>query len=119
MVDVQRWTGFSLFAGFNDIFFMSLMFFLSGLFVWHSLQRKGAGKFVRDRLLRLGVPFVLAAALIAPLAYYPTYLQMATHGDFAGFWRQWWAFPWQFCGVAGQGGPKISDLSSWIHALLT
>ena len=91
VVDSQRWTGFSLFVGFNDTFFMSLMFFLSGLFVWHSLRRKGAGKFVRDRLLRLGVPFVLAAALIAPLAYYPTYLQMATHGDFAGFWRQWFA----------------------------
>jgi peptidoglycan/LPS O-acetylase OafA/YrhL len=46
---------------------------------------------VRDRLLRLGLPFVAAAALVAPLAYYPTYLQMATHGNFAGFWRQWFS----------------------------
>src|SRR5689334_11058852 len=37
IVDTQRWRGIDLFVGFNDIFFMSLMFFLSGLFVWPSL----------------------------------------------------------------------------------
>jgi hypothetical protein len=37
VVDSQRWSGFALFVGFNDAFFMSLMFFLSGLFVWRSL----------------------------------------------------------------------------------
>jgi hypothetical protein len=40
-VDSQRWSGFALFVGFNDVFFMSLMFFLSGLFLWRSLDRKG------------------------------------------------------------------------------
>ncbi|HEX4229903.1 MAG TPA: acyltransferase [Bryobacteraceae bacterium] len=89
IVDPQRWTGFSLFAGFNDIFFMSLMFFLSGLFVWHSLQAKGSAKFLRGRLLRLGVPFLVAAAIVAPLAYYPTYLQTSGHAGFTGFWHQW------------------------------
>jgi hypothetical protein len=56
IVDAQHSTVFALFAGFNDMFFMALMFFLSGLFVWPSLQRKGAGQFVRDRALRLGIP---------------------------------------------------------------
>lgn len=42
VVDAQRRSGFSLLVGFNDAFFMSLMFFLSGLFVWKSLERKGA-----------------------------------------------------------------------------
>lgn len=91
VVDSQRWSGFSLFVGFNDIFFMSLMFFLSGLFVYHSLERKGAGTFLRDRLLRLGLPFVIAAAVIAPLAYYPTYLLTSSPTGFAGFVRQWMA----------------------------
>jgi peptidoglycan/LPS O-acetylase OafA/YrhL len=89
VVDSQRWSGFTLFVGFNDVFFMSLMFFLSGLFVWQGLQRKGAAKFLRDRLLRLGLPFVLAAAILAPPAYYPTYLQMAGHDGFEGFRHQW------------------------------
>ncbi|WP_321469966.1 acyltransferase [uncultured Paludibaculum sp.] len=88
VVDPQRWSGATLLAGFNDVFFMSLMFFLSGLFVWHGLQGKGAANFLRGRLLRLGVPFVLSAALLAPLAYYPSYLQLPTH---TGFWTQWLA----------------------------
>jgi hypothetical protein len=89
VVDSVHWSGFALLVGFNDTFFMSLMFFLSGLFVWKSLQRKGAGVFLRDRAVRLGVPFVVAAALIAPLAYYPAYLTTSSHAGIAGFWQQW------------------------------
>src|SRR6202008_3043859 len=88
VVDPQRWSGFTLFVGFNDIFFMSLMFFLSGLFVWKSLQRKGSRTFLRDRAFRLGLPFLVAAALLGPLAYYPTYLQTGQRG-FGVFWHQW------------------------------
>lgn len=89
IVDSQRWGGFGLLTLFNDLFFMSLMFFLSGLFVWHSLQRKGSGGFLRQRALRLGVPFVLAAAFLAPLAYFPTYLATGAAPSLSGFWRQW------------------------------
>jgi peptidoglycan/LPS O-acetylase OafA/YrhL len=89
VVDSARWSGFGLLAAFNDIFFMSLMFLLSGLFVWKSLQRKGSWSFLRDRMLRLGLPFVVGAALIAPLAYYPTYLQTGASSGITGFWRQW------------------------------
>jgi hypothetical protein len=78
-----------MFASFNDIFFMSLMFLLSGLFVWPSLKRKGSGHFLLDRMLRLGLPFLLAAAIIAPLAYYPAYLQTGAPSSVAGFWQQW------------------------------
>jgi acyltransferase-like protein len=91
IVDSQRWAGFGLLTLFNDIFFMALMFFLSGLFVWSSLQRKGSGGFLRDRALRLGVPFVVAAAVLAPLAYYPAYLQASADPSFSAFWRQWLA----------------------------
>ncbi|MGP8173372.1 MAG: acyltransferase family protein [Terracidiphilus sp.] len=89
VLDAHKWSGFAFFAGFNDVFFMSLMFFLSGLFVWRGLANKGAAKFVRDRLMRLGLPFVVAAAILAPLAYYPTYLQESTHDGLAGYWHQW------------------------------
>jgi peptidoglycan/LPS O-acetylase OafA/YrhL len=89
VVDTQKWSGASLLVGFNDVFFMSLMFFLSGLFVWHGLARKGSATFLRDRLLRLGLPFIISVAIFAPLAYYPTYLQTPDHTGMAGFWHQW------------------------------
>jgi peptidoglycan/LPS O-acetylase OafA/YrhL len=88
VVDAQRTTLFALFVSFNDTFFMALMFFLSGLFVWQGLRRKDAGGFLRDRMVRLGIPFIAAAAVVAPLAYYPTYLQSASRGA-SNFWHQW------------------------------
>ncbi len=92
VVDTARWPSFSWFVGFNDVFFMSLMFFLSGLFVWSSLKRKGAAQFLRDRALRLGVPFLAAAALIAPLAYYPAYLQATQSPTVSAYLRAWLSF---------------------------
>ena len=79
----------SLLVGANDLFFMALMFFLSGLFVWHSLERKGAAGFLGDRARRLGLPFIAAFLVLAPMAYYPSYLATTstpTPGEFISAW---------------------------------
>ncbi len=89
--DPGGWAGFDLFVGWNDVFFMALMFFVSGLFVWPALRRHGAGGFIRRRLLRLGVPFVVAAGLLAPSAYYPAYLQLGGDPHLASYARAWLA----------------------------
>ena len=89
VVDSQRGTWAALFATFNDIYFMALMFFVSGLFVWRSLVRKGSGAYMRDRLVRIGLPFIPAALILAPLSYYPTYLQTAHHGGFTDYLGVW------------------------------
>jgi hypothetical protein len=89
-----------LLTGFNETFFMSLMFFISGLFVWDSLKRKGAGGFVRDRIVRLGIPFAVAAALLAPLAYYPSYRITGADPSFAAYWRAWTSLPGWVSGPA-------------------
>jgi hypothetical protein len=91
ILDSQRWIGFEIFAGFNDAFFMSLLFFLSGLFVWSSLERKGTRIFMRDRMIRLAIPFLFAALVVAPLAYYPAYASRSSDPSAAGFMRQWFA----------------------------
>jgi glucans biosynthesis protein C len=79
IVDSHRFFGFDLFCAWQDVFLMSLMFLLSGLFVWPSLQRKRSFGFVRDRLRRLGLPFVFGVLVLIPIAVYPAYL--ATGGD--------------------------------------
>ncbi len=92
ILDSHRWTGFAMFVAFDDMFFMSLLFFLSGLFVWNSLERKGTRTFMRDRILRLVLPFIFAAAIVAPLAYYPAYAIRNADPSVAEFVRQWLSF---------------------------
>ena len=75
VVNEQRWIGFDLIVAFNETFSMSLLFFVSGLFVWQSLSRKGAWKYFGDRLKRLGIPCVIGVLFLIPLAYYPAQLE--------------------------------------------
>jgi peptidoglycan/LPS O-acetylase OafA/YrhL len=89
IVDPQRWVGFDVLAIFNDTFFMALMFLLSGLFVWPSLERKGSAMFLRDRMLRLGVPFAVAAGILMPLAYFPSYAVTGANPGFLSYARAW------------------------------
>jgi peptidoglycan/LPS O-acetylase OafA/YrhL len=84
--DRDAFLGFDGVVLFNDSFFMAAMFFLSGLFVWPSLQRKGTGWFLRDRLWRLGLPFVVCALFLMPLAYYAIELRQHPDISFAAFW---------------------------------
>lgn len=93
IVDGQRWFGFDLFCAWLDVFLMSFFFLLSGLFTWPSLARRGPGRFLYDRVLRLGLPFAAVVLFLAPLAHYPTYLQSAADPSFAGFWSHWLALP--------------------------
>ncbi|WP_298731919.1 acyltransferase [uncultured Chitinophaga sp.] len=73
IVDKERWIGLDIFENFNDVFFMSLMFFISGMFVLPSLTRKGVTAFIRDRFYRLFLPFAAGVTLLMMLAYYPAY----------------------------------------------
>ena len=66
----------------TDSFFMAMFFFLSGLFVWTGLARKGIQKYFLDRLLRLGLPFVICALTIIPLAYYAISLRQQSRREF-------------------------------------
>ncbi|MBO0739538.1 MAG: acyltransferase family protein, partial [Alphaproteobacteria bacterium] len=98
IIDRHRWLPFDLFCAWQDVFLMSLFFFLSGLFVLPSLQRKGTSGFLRDRTLRLGIPFGVVITFLMPLALYPTYLQTATDPGVATYWQQWLALPFWPCG---------------------
>src|SRR6202158_4010079 len=84
--DPESFLGFDGVVLFNDSFFMAAMFLLSGLFVWPSLQRKGTGWFLRDRFWRLGLPFMVCALFLMPLAYYAVELRQHPDISFAAFW---------------------------------
>jgi hypothetical protein len=98
IVDSHRFLGFDLYCAWQDVFLMSLFFFLSGLFVWPSLGRKGTATFLHGRILRLGLPFVLVVGILMPPTLYPTYLQTASDPAVSAYWRHWLALPFWPCG---------------------
>jgi peptidoglycan/LPS O-acetylase OafA/YrhL len=93
IVDSERWIGLDVFCAFGYVHLMQLMFFLSGLFVWRSLLRKGARAFAFDRLLRLGGPYLVGIVLLMPLVYYPVYAVTAVDKSPLAFWSHWAALP--------------------------
>jgi len=92
--DSQRWIGFDLLCASLFVYMMQFMFLLSGLFVWPSLVHRGAGQFLRRRLWRLGIPFVLGVYLTMPLAHLPVYLLNNPTPTWSGFWSEWLALPY-------------------------
>lgn len=94
IVDSHRFFGFDLFCAWQDIYLMSLLFFLSGLFVWPSLSRKKNWAFLRDRGLRLGLPYAFGVAVLIPVAFYPSYLVAAKDPSIAAYWHSWVALPY-------------------------
>jgi hypothetical protein len=93
VVDSQRWFGFDLFCAWNDVYLMALMFFLSALFAWPSLARKGSRRFLGDRVLRVGAPFVFGVIVVAPLALYPAYRVNAVDPSLIAYGRSLLALP--------------------------
>lgn len=84
--DPTSWAGFDMVVLATDSFFMAMFFFLSGLFTWPGIARKAPSVFLRDRLLRLGLPFAIAAFTVIPLAYYAIALRHDPGLSFTAFW---------------------------------
>lgn len=70
-----------LFVTTNQAYFMGFFFLLAGYFTPASLERKGYGQFIEDRLLRLGLPLLAFGFLLGPLT---EGIISAAQGD--GFW---------------------------------
>jgi hypothetical protein len=84
--DPTSFFGFDMIVLATDSFFMAMFFFLSGLFVWPGIARKGPPNYLSDRLLRIGLPFLVCAFTIIPLAYYAHSLRNQPEIGFAAFW---------------------------------
>jgi Acyltransferase family len=69
--------------GPSGLFFMGTFYFMAGIFTPGSIERKGAGRFIVDRLVRLGTPWIVSAVVV-----WPTFVWIAYHG--AGQSVSWW-----------------------------
>jgi peptidoglycan/LPS O-acetylase OafA/YrhL len=60
----------TLFIAINQSFFMGMFFMMSSYVTPGSVERKGAGKYLVDRLKRLGIPLLFYTFAIQPLLVY-------------------------------------------------
>ncbi|SHI38562.1 Acyltransferase family protein [Nocardiopsis flavescens] len=69
-----------VFIVLNQTYFMGLFFLLSGYFTPGAADRRGGRGFVRERLVRLGVPFLLFVLLVRPVLMIPSYQGAVAEG---------------------------------------
>ncbi len=60
----------SMFVATNQSFFMGMFFFISAFFILPSLKRKGTGRFIKERLIRLGLPLLVFFFFISPFTVF-------------------------------------------------
>ncbi len=57
---------FTAFGALNQAFLVGLLFLISGYFVPESLARKGTRHYIRERIVRLGIPVLVYTLVIHP-----------------------------------------------------
>jgi surface polysaccharide O-acyltransferase-like enzyme len=75
----------------TQAYFMGLFLLISAYFVPGSYDRKGAGRFLKDRLIRLGIPLVVYSWIIRPVLVYADPIRW--QGPLPPFWDY---FPVQY-----------------------
>jgi len=93
-------------VAFASLWGMPLMFLIAGTSIWYSLRARTVGQFLRERVMRLLVPFVTGLLVVIPLqVYYRLKGDPAYAESYLGFYprfflvRPAWSFPLFFEGV--------------------
>ena len=68
-------------VSFASPWFMPVMFLLAGASARFSLQKRGYRTFIKERFLRLGIPFVFGLLVIDPIL---SYVADVTHNGYSG-----------------------------------
>jgi hypothetical protein len=96
---------------------MPLVFLISGASLFYAMEKGGAGKFFKDKVLRLLIPLLVVVFTHASLQ---VYLERITHGQFNG---SYWAFlPHYFEGAyfdtGGTGNFAFHGMHMWYVMIL-
>ena len=94
------------FCATNQAYFMGLFLLISAYFVPGSYDRKGAFRFLKDRLIRLGIPLVVYCWTINPLFVYVVFFR-----DRMSLWQ---FFPSEYF----SGGELIGQGPLWFVEVL-
>jgi glucans biosynthesis protein C len=105
---------FSLLVG---TWIMPLFFAISGITTYHALQRRSGKEFVKERLIRLGIPLVFGVLVLTPPQ---VYIERHSHHQFNGSFIEF--FPRYFDGlyleINGTGNFAFFGLHLWYLLVL-
>jgi glucan biosynthesis protein C len=82
--------GFSVFLLWGSLWGMPLLFLVSGMGARHALRTRSGSAFVRERLARLLVPFVVGLVVFVPPMFYIG--RLGEPGFHESYWRFWLRF---------------------------
>jgi len=86
VLDSQNSIFFTMLVLIIDVPLMPIMFFIAGYFSFPTLQKKGGGVFLKDKLIRIGIPWVFGALFLAPPTAYMIYYSRHVPMSFFKFW---------------------------------
>ena len=86
----------TLFTNFNQAWFMGAFFLISGYFSPSSFDRKGPRQFLKDRLIRLGIPLVVFFFVLSPITVYIAFSHLPSSQVVAAGFTPPLTFNWQF-----------------------
>jgi glucan biosynthesis protein C len=104
----------TIIAAISQSFMMGFFFLIAAYFIPSSLGKKGSGRFVHDRLVRLGVPLLAWVLFIGPVLRY--YVAAKTEG-FSGSLADWYSLGIPHVSIFGLG-PLWFVLSLLVFTLL-
>jgi glucans biosynthesis protein C len=106
VLDPDRSLFFTSIVLIVDVPLMPALFFVAGFFALPSLARRGSSGFVREKIVRLAIPWAVGVIFLAPLATYMTYVSRDIP---TGYWEFWTTDFW---------GPMFQQSVYWFLGVL-
>jgi glucan biosynthesis protein C len=89
--NAQTSAALTLIRALLDPWGMPLLFVVAGAASWLALRRRTAAHYLRERALRLLVPFLFGLVVLVPPQAYVAWLGQGNHGSYWHFFGQYWA----------------------------
>jgi hypothetical protein len=98
--NIETSLGSAIFVEILDLWMMPLFFVLSGASMYYSLKSRTARGFIKERSLRIALPWILLGVII--MGPIQVYFELVSGGEFTGTFFQF--FPHYFQGLYGFDG---------------
>ncbi|MCB0208807.1 MAG: acyltransferase family protein [Anaerolineae bacterium] len=87
VVDVQNSLFFTAVVVLIDVPIMLILFFIAGYFAFPSLAKRGPTQFLKDKFVRIGLPWLFGVLVLAPPITYLIYFSRNIPVPLMEFWR--------------------------------